>query len=52
MKDKKWLMGFINNIIPDDFELTHCSLTFNDDGSATLWITNKEDDPAKDGDGE
>ena len=52
MKDKKWLMGFVNNIIPDDFELTHCSLTFNDDGSATLWITNKEDEKPKDGDGE
>ena len=46
MKGKKWLMGFINNIIPDGFEITHCSLTFNDDGSVTLWITNKEDDPA------
>lgn len=46
MKDKKWLMKFIDNFIPDDFELTECSLTFREDGSATLWIANE---PIEDG---
>ena len=44
MRDKSTLMLFIDKLIPEDFEWSHCSLTFNDDCSAELLITCEVDE--------
>lgn len=43
MTDKERLMKFVDNIVPENFECGHLSLSFADDGSALLSIGNKED---------
>ena len=39
---KTKLMRFIDHIVPDDFEMKHVSMTFNDDGSANIYLSNND----------
>ena len=43
MTDKDRLLIFINHLVPDNFVCGDFSLTFNDDGSAFISISNKDD---------
>jgi len=42
--DKQWLMNFLDKFIPDDFVCKHFHLTFNDDYSATIFLSNKQNE--------
>ena len=42
--DKERLMRFIDRLVPNDFKCKHFSLTFNDDGSASIYLSNNYDD--------
>ena len=41
--DKCRLIRFIDKLIPNDFKCNHFSLTFNDDDSASIYISNHTD---------
>jgi len=45
--DKCRLLKFIDRLIPNDFKCNHFSLTFNDDDSASIYISNYEDKDEK-----
>ena len=42
MSDKEKLFKFLDGLIPDNLECGHFYLTFEDDGSATIHIENKD----------
>ena len=39
---KSKLMRFMDHVVPDDFEVKHISMTFNDDGSVNIYLTNND----------
>ena len=44
MTDKERIITFLQKLIPDDFICGHIAVTFNDDGSIFLTVSNKEDE--------
>ena len=54
MKDKERVLAFLQKLIPDNFSCGHVSVTFNDDGSLFISVSNAEvaDDNTGSGSGE
>lgn len=44
MTDKERIIRFLQKLIPDNFECGPISVTFNDDGSLFISVSNKEDE--------
>ena len=42
--DKERIIAFLQKLIPDNFECGHIAVTFNDDGSLFITVSNKDDD--------
>lgn len=43
MRDKERIVSFLQKLIPDDFICGHIAVTFNDDGSLVITVSNQED---------
>ena len=43
MTDKERIICFLEEFIPEDFKCGHISVTFNDDDSAVITLSNKEE---------
>ena len=43
MNDKERIINFLKKLIPDDFVCGNISVTFNDDGSLFITVSNRED---------
>lgn len=43
MTDKERILLFVNRVIPNDIKCGNLSLVFNEDGSASILIDNKEE---------
>ena len=50
--DKKTIMWWLDNIIPDDFKCDGMHITFPNDDTAIIELTNRSDAERKDGDGD
>lgn len=44
MRDKERIVLFLQKLIPDDFICGHIAVTFNDDGSLFITVSNREDE--------
>ena len=44
MSDKERIVSFLQKLIPDDFVCGHIAVTFNDDGSLFITVSNQEDE--------
>ena len=42
--DKERIIAFLQKLIPDNFECGHIAVTFNDDGSLFITVSNREDE--------
>ena len=44
MTDKERIITFLQKLLPHDFVCGHFSVTFNDDGSLFITVSNREDE--------
>lgn len=44
MTDKERIIAFLQRLLPNDFICGHFSVTFNDDGSLFITVSNREDE--------